>query len=913
MRHLRAWIVRLCGLFTGGPQDRKFAEEIESHLAMHIEDNLRSGMNPEEARRNAIIKLGGIDKTFETYRDRSRLPFVFDMVRNFRYASRSLIQTPIFTLVVVSTLALGIGANTAIFSAMHQLLLGSLPIENPEELAFVTTSKAPKVGSVWGTDSGGADYLFSYPAFRDLERQQQENLAELAGFRYTNTIVSHQNQAAQCRILMVSGRYFSVVRVRPILGRTILPVDDEGDGSPVVVLGYEFWRDRFGARTDILNQTLRIAGQAFTIVGVTPRGFNGTSKAGMQPDVIIPLAIKSVPSPAVFGAERYDNYWVYLVARVRPGVTFERAASTYAGAYAETVEKRIQTGRYPMGPADVKRLRNSRLSLVDGSRGKGGIPDQAESSIYLMMACTGLVLLIAAVNSASLLLARSVAQRKETAMRVALGASRGRIIGQLLSQAVILAGAAGIAGLAVSSLALRLVNWQLVQGGAPAEYLVQHLHRPVLFYGIILALLTGLMFGLYPALRSARIMPTEALNQETKHATQARTATRIQRTLVCAQIMLSMALLIPTGLLLKTMVNLSRVNLGLQTENLVTFRISPGSTLYRPEWSRSLFERTEKALAAIPGVTAVTASSIALIGGGPGLRNSLTMEGYAEPSNPILKNAISPGFFRHMGIPLLMGREFTERDDLAGQKVAIVNEEFVRKFYPGRNPLGRKFVPGWGPDVVLDTEIVGVVKNSHTLGVREEPMPAYYVPWRQDDGGTMTFYVRSSLPPDQIIPQIRKVARTLDSNIPLEAVRTMDEQVGLNLFMERLIFRLAAAFAVLATALAMMGLYGVTANGVLRRTREFGIRIAIGANPAKIRMMVLREMLPLLAIGLIPGCPAALGLSQLAKSLMFGVTTHDAFVTAGATVAIAVTALAAAYLPARRASLINPLETLRYE
>ena len=215
MRHLRAWIVRLCGLFTGERQDRKFAEEIESHLAMHIEDNLRSGMNPEEARRNAIIKLGGIDKTFETYRDRSRLPFVFDMVRNFRHASRSLIQTPIFTLVVVSTLALGIGANTAIFSAMHQLLLGSLPIENPEELAFVTTSKAPKVGSVWGTDSGGADYLFSYPAFRDLERQQQENLAELAGFRYTNTIVSHQNQAAQCRILMVSGRYFSVVRFAP--------------------------------------------------------------------------------------------------------------------------------------------------------------------------------------------------------------------------------------------------------------------------------------------------------------------------------------------------------------------------------------------------------------------------------------------------------------------------------------------------------------------------------------------------------------------------------------------------------------------------------------------------------------------------------------------------------------------------
>jgi len=824
-----------------------------------------------------------------------------------RYAFRSLAKSPLLSLVVVLSLGLGIGANTAIFSLLHQVVLRSLPVEKPEELVLVTSPADFKNGRGSTNNSGGMEYVFSYRFFRDLEKQA-DSVSALAGFRGLGANLAFRTQTVPGLVEVVSGGYFPLLGVKPLLGRTLEPEDDRpGGGNSVAVLSYGYWHDKLGGQLDALNQPIRINGRAFTIVGVAPPGFNGTT-LGHDPDAWVPLSFKPLLTPNWNGTDRYDDYWLYLIARLKPGTSRAQADAALTVPYHAMGEERAKAEHWK--EPRLNRFRQSKMSLVDGRQGNSSMRDGNRTPLLILMCATVLVLAIAMANAANLLLARSAQRKKELAIRAAMGAGRGEIMGQLLTEALLLAAAGGVAGILLGSASLKLLLYAF-SGDSPSYSLSSDLEWPVLLFAVGVSLATGLLFGLYPSWDAARTPLGTTLKDESGKASSGGGSARVRKALVCAQVTISAVLLIPTGLFLRTLVNLLHIDLGIRTENVVGFSISPALNGYKPEQIRSIFERTESEMAAIPGVQGVAASLVPLIAGsnwGTDVHIEGTPKDGSADKNSMF-NEVGPGYFGKIGTPLIAGREFTEADNLASPHVAIVNQQFVKSMLEGRNPIGVRFSADDTP-----IEIVGVVKDSHYSKVKQEPPNVFYVPWRQDKYlNSLSFYVRSALPPAQTIPQIRRVLASLDHDLPPENMRTLDEQVRKNISSERLVLQLAAAFAVLATLLAMLGLYGVMAHSVTRRTREIGIRMALGAAPGRIRGMVMRELLWILGIGLATGIPAALALSRLTQSQLYGVQAFDAAVVLCAAAALTATAMAAAYLPARRASRVSPLNALRYE
>ncbi len=832
-------------------------------------------------------------------------------MKDIRYALRVLARAPLLTIVVVLSLGLGIGANTAIFSLLHQMVLRSLPVEEPERLVLLQSPADFKGGRNSTDNSGGMESIFSYRMYRELAKRT-EAVTGIAGFRMLSANMSYRNQTVDGNVMVVSGNYFPVLGVNAFMGRAISPQDDvHGAGNPVVVLSHGYWANRLGARRDVLNQSLKVNGNVFTIVGVSPKGFTGTT-LGNSPDVFVPLSFKSDMTPGWNGTDRWNDYWVYVFARLKPGVTKVQAEAALNIPYHGLVDVQANEMKSSMPAADIARFRQSKLSLAEGRQGASSTRDEARVPLLILMASTVFVLLIAIANTANLLLARSAQRRKELAIRTALGAGRGSIMRQVLAEAMALAVAGGIAGIIF---ALWTVNFMVAStgDGRPSEDLTAQLDWRALLFAVGVSLLTGLLCGLYPAWESARTSVAGVLKDQAANVSAGLGAARVRKALVCGQVTVSALLLIPTGLFLKSLVNLTRVDLGINTENVLTFHISPELNGYKPAQSRTLFERAEEQLAAIPGVTGVSSALVPLIAGS-NWGNSLDVEGYSrdpKADTHSMFNIVNSGYFGKMGVPLIAGREFTDRDTLAGQKVAVVNEQWAKHFFGNQNPIGRKFGMSGSK---LDIEIVGVAKDTHYSSVKQKPPRLYYTPWRQsDDIGTMSFYVRSALPEKQIAPQVRRVMKSLDADLPLEDLRTLDEQVSRNIRGDRVLLQLAAAFAILATLLAMLGLYGVMAYNVTRRTREIGIRLALGAPSGGIRSMVMRELLFVLVSGLIVGVPAALALAKLTESQLFGVKSFDPIVVTGAMAALTLAAIAAGYPPARRATRIDPMVALRYE
>jgi len=829
-----------------------------------------------------------------------------------RFALRSLTKAPLLSLVVIVSLGLGIGANTAIFSLLHQTLLRSLAVMRPGELVVLKSPAEVKQGSVAADESGGGEFVFSYQVLRELEKRP-EGVAGVAGFRLLPVNLRFGQQTLTGSVLAVSGGYFPLLGVRPLAGRALDPADDQGGGNPVAMLGWGYWHDRLGGQFSVLNQPLRINGHVYTIVGIAPRNFSGTT-FGKEPDAYVPIVFK--PALGAFWGvlENLNDYWVYMLARLKPGTTREQAAAALNGVYAGLVDRQAKTIH---GNDDyLRRFKQSRLALVDGRQGNSSLREEARTPLWILMACTALVLSIAVANAANLLLARSAQKRRELAIRAAMGASRGELMGQVLTEALLLAAGGGIAGILLGRLTLEALVAGLATGDSSAHVVSTDLEWPVLLFGFAITVVTGLLFGLYPAWDSARSSVAITLREEAGQASSTRGMARARRLLVCAQVMFSALLLIPTGLFLKSLVNLVHVDLGIRTENLLSFGISPERTISKVPQRRALLERVERDIAAIPGVRSVAASLVTLIGGG-NWNTSVKVEGAVAESkadNETSINEVGPGYFATLGTPLVAGREFTDRDTLAGPKVAIVNQKFAKHFFGGLNPIGHKttFEDSNAPGF----EIAGVAKDSHYAGVKQDPPRLLYIPWRQDSVfglGTMSFYVRSALPAKQMVAQVRKVLQSIDPDLPAEHLRTVQEQIDENIQTDRGVLQLAAAFAILATALAMLGLYGVMAHSVTRRTREIGIRMALGARPANIRTMVMREVAWVLGLGLGTGVPAALALGRFTKSQLFGVQAYDAGVLAGAILVLTVTAIAAGYLPARRAARVSPMEALRYE
>jgi putative ABC transport system permease protein len=831
---------------------------------------------------------------------------------HLRLALRNLRKAPFVSFVAVLSLALGIGANGAIFSLFDQMLLSALPVPAPERLVNLG-APGPKPGSQSCNNAGDCDVVFSYPMFRDLEREPTV-LAGLAAHRTFGANLAFEGRTSSGEGVLVSGGYFPTLGLAPALGRLLDPGDDRAVGeSRVVVLSHDSWRNRFGGDPGVVDRSLIVNGQALTIVGVAPAGFHGTT-LGSRPEVFVPITLRGLMSPGFDGFDNRRSYWAYLFGRLAPGVTLERARDALDGRYRaliDEVEAPLQEG---MSAATMERFRARRITVEPGRRGQSTLHREAKAPLALLFAVTGVVLLIACANIASLLLARGAARGGEMAVRLAVGARRRSLVGQLLVESLLLAAAGGLAGLAFARGTLAVIA-SLLPGDAAATLDFQ-LDLRVIAFAAVLALATGILFGLFPALHATRPDLATILKGQTGQPSGARAAARFRAGVVTAQIALATALLVSAGLFLASLVNIRRIDLGLEVDHLVTFSISPELNAYSPERSRALFARLEEELGGLPGVTSVAASMVPLLSGS-NWGSSVSVEGF--PTDPDTDahsqyDEIGPGTFRTLGVPLLAGREFTAADGLGAPKVTIVNEAFAKKFGLGREAVGKRMAPRRGNSAELDVEIVGLVADAKYSDVKDAVPPQFFTPYRQDEKiGSINFYLRTALPPEKLLASIPGVVARLDPNLPVDGLKTMPQQVRENVFIDRLLTTLSAAFAVLATLLAAMGLYGVLAYTVAQRTREIGLRMALGADGRRVLRMVLAQVGRLTLVGGLVGLGVAIGVVRLAGSLLFGVEGYQPAIFAAAAALLALVALGAGLAPATRASRVDPMHALRYE
>jgi predicted permease len=835
-----------------------------------------------------------------------------ELRQDLRYALRTLAGKPGFTLVVVATLALGIGANTAIFTLMDQVMFRLLPVAAAGRLVVVD---APGPGS--GAMHNHSDTLtpLSHPLFVELRDKSDAFDGVLA--EYTAPMhISLGSQTDTADGVLVSGTFFDVLGLRPAAGRLFTADDDRTPGGhPVVVLGHGFWTRRFAADPRIVGQSLLVNGQRMTVVGVAPVAFNGID-VGESADVYVPLMMLSQVIPTwTKGLGDWRVRWLTVMARLKDGVSRDQAAARVNVLYSQLLREdlqRIDTKSERFRAAFLKK----RLELLPGGRGVSGLRDQSKTPLLMLMGMVGLVLLIACANVANLLLARASSRQKEVALRLALGASRARLVRQLLVECLVLALAGGLLGIALSvwtaDLLLRAVPYE-----AAARVLSPDPDLRVALFALALSLVTGLVFGLVPALQSTRPDLAPTLKNESGTVLGGSAPFRFRKALVVAQVALSLLLLIGAGLFTRSLINLRRLNPGFEAQRLVTFDVDPSLNGYTLERRFALFRQLQEEIAAEPGVASVSMADVPLMTN-TDMSHTISVQGYepkdGENMNPNF-NEVGPGFFATLGIPLRAGRDFDNADRLGSRRVVIVNETFARYFFGDKDPLGRhltenrlKAMPN------ADAEVVGVVKDTRAGSMREDQRRFVYVPYaQQSDLAEMTIYTRTTTEPLALAARLRAIVHRIDPTLPVTGLKTMDAQISESLFVERLVAALSAAFGLLATLLAAIGLYGVMSYAVSLRTREIGIRVALGADRRTVLAMVLKEVAVLALVGVAIGLPSGYGLGRLVEAQLFGLTARDPFTFALATVTLLATALLAGYLPARRAMRVQPMAALRYQ
>ena len=888
--------------------------EVRFHLHAYTEDLIRSGVPRREAVRRARNHFGGIESMKDNCRHARGLLLIDEaerLVGNARYGLRMLVKTPVVTGVAIVSLALGIGSNAAIFSLFSQVLLRPLPVAEPERLVNL---KAPggKSGSTTTGPAGGNDEIFSYPMFRDLQREQTV-FTDIAAHRDFRVHATHGGRTIYGLGLQVSGSYFPVLGLAPAAGRLLGPeVDESVGGHPIVVLGHDFWQIEMGGSRDVIGDTLVVNGAPLTIVGVAPAGFAGTT-LGVPAVIFVPITMRGVLSPGDSGFDDRRNYWAYLFARLGPGVSTEQARAGLGPLYRNIlteVEAPLQTD---LNERRLVEFVARPILLRDGRRGQSFLDDAVTPPLLLLFAVTGVVVLIACANVANLLLARLSARAAEMAVRLSIGATRRHLVVQLLTESCLLSLVGGAAGLLVG-------HWTLQGLGTflPAwvsRSMPSILEPAAVWFTMAISLGTGFLFGLYPALHATRARLVEALKDDAGQPAGARAAARFRNGLLMAQFALAMTLLVAAGMFIQSLRNVSRVDLGIRTENVVTFRLAPEDSGYSPTQSQALFERFGNTLAAQPGVTNVTASLIALFTG-TSWSSSVMVEGFESESDTAPSshlNAVAPGYFETLGIPLLAGRTFRESDAADAPKVAIVNEAFARSFGLGRDVVGKRMAHRAGRGAELDMEIVGLVADAGYDNVKDPDPPLHYIPSRQRPGlGSLTWYVRTTLPPESLLRTVPALMAELDPSLPVTSLRTLRRQVRENVAGDRMISLLSAVFAGLATLLAAVGLYGVLAYAVAQRTHELGLRMALGADAARLRGLVLGRVGRMVLAGGGAGLVAAFAVGRLAQSLLYGIDGLTPGAVAGAGATLAAVAIVAGLVPAYRASRIDPMTALRH-
>jgi predicted permease len=830
--------------------------------------------------------------------------------QDFRYALRQLGKAPGFAAVAIITLALGIGANTAIFSLLDQALLRTLPVKDADRLVILQFT-----GSFKGHTSSRIDdsFYFSYPMYRDL-RDHNSVFSGLIATDWTQVGVQWRNQPELVAAELVSGNYFEMLGVQPALGRVLDPSDDlVADANPVVVLSFSYWKRRFGSDPAVVNQSLLVNGHPFTILGVAPPGFHSVVM-GDTPDLFTPMTMIAEIKPGAWLLEDRKSAWLNIIGKLPPGLTIEQAEAGINPLWYSIRADELKERGHNSESFRESFLTKSHLFVRDGAKGFSPLRSQVREPLLIIMAMVALVALMACANVGSLLLVRAAGRIREMSVRYALGAKRARVVQQLLVEGLLLGLAGGVIGIAIapqiSSWLIKMM-WSTTAGDLPFS---SHPDLRILLFNFSLALLVSLIFSLAPAVQFWRPNLAPALKQQAMTAGSG--PLRFRRISVAVQIGLSIFVLMGAGLFVRTLHNLKSLNVGFVTDDLVTFGIQPTLAGYRPQQTRDLDARVLQTLEGLPGVRSVGATTDRELAD-TNHSGNITLTGYVAKENEdmdVESPSVSPGYFSAMGMPLLAGRDFTYQDREGTHKVAVVNEIFARHYFgEPQRAIGNYYCKGAG-DVKPDTEIVGVVRDAKHTSVREEIKRTTFTPYLQEPNpGAMTFYVRSWQSPESAEGTIRNAMQALDSRLVLDDFRTMQEQIDDSLTNERVIAILASTFGALAVLMAAVGLYGVLAYSTAQRTREIGIRIALGAARGSVMRMVLVEVLWLAGISIAVAIPASLLLTRAARSQLFGISSGDPITLVVVTLVVAAVALASALLPARRAAKTDPIVALRYE
>jgi predicted permease len=935
MTHLRILLQRLRALFQRRNLEDELDEEIRAHIEMQIEDYVRQGMTAEEARYAALRRFGGVDQVKETYRDHRSLPAVETLLRDLAYGFRMLRRSPGTTAVAVLSLAFGIGVNTALFSAVDAVLLQSLPVKEPSRLiVFEWQSGRPfRVNGLSGTSNVDVPpghrglSLFHYDVFTEMDharaREPNSPVSDLFAFGPLKDINARFSEHAEIiEGQAVSGNYYAGLGIQPILGRAITDQDDQKSAPPVVVLSNKLWRERFSANPEVIGRELTLNKQSFTIVGVDPPSFTGAMQVDFQPAVTIALARE----PLLLGSASCQEpaiWWLNVIGRLAPNATADQARESLSGSFQAAALQVMPPPRKSNDPAQLEIKDYPQLRTEPGSGGMSDTRRDYAPTIYGLFIIVLAVLLIACANLANLLLARGAVRGSEISVRLAMGAGRGRIVRQLLTESLLLSAIGGVVGVLFAFwgkhvlMSLTDKDTGLLPAGVDLR-----LNWRVLLFTLTLSLLTGLLFGLVPAWRTTSLDLATALKQSRRTTS---VVSRASKLLLVAQVALSSLLLLGAGLFIHTLYNLQTVKLGFNQNNLLLFTLRPQQAGYKEDRLTQFYQQVFDRLDQLPGVRSATFGSVQLIAHDNWFTDFL-LPGETESAHETMRQTVRENYFTAMEISFLRGRQFTAHDDRSAPNVAIVNQTFAEKFFPHQNVLGQRITLS---DSNRPVEIVGMVADSKYESQRMETKPLLYTPWQQeayDDLGRMHFALRTEGEPMVLAGAVRELVNNIDSNLPVTDLTTQTARSQATLGQERLYARLLSFFGAVALLLAAIGLFGVLAHSVSQRTKEIGIRMAFGARMGNVLRLIIWEGMKLVLIGLAFGVVLGLALKRLVafhsftadtwekmKDQLYGVSAGDPIVLIAIISLLLLVAFLACWLPARRAAKVNPLVALRYE
>jgi predicted permease len=910
---IRSWVN---ALLRRSRVESEMDAELRSHIESYADDLVRTGIPRAEAARRARLEFGGIERVKEECRESRGIALAESLVQDLRFALRMLRKSPAFTAVAVLTLALGIGANTAIFSLINAIMLRNLPVKNPQQLVLFQWDDN-KWPPMFGQTGWKSEYSFSYPEFAAF-RARKDVLSSMfafvpLGFNAGNTTVAINGEPTLADGMMVTGEYFSALGVAPLLGRGIAEADENPGAPRVAVLSYLYWTRRFARDPSIIGKSVTLNGIPFTIVGVTPKNFYGISVGG-EPDLWVPFDDKPSMRPwsSTPGGGSNSVYtarnWLCLniMGRLKSGVSKAQAQSALDAVFHQFVAAEW----HPAKDSDIPHF-----MLAAGNQGLPVFQQNFGPPLYVLMIAVGLVLLIACANVATLLLARATSRQKEISVRLALGAPRLRLIRQLLTESVLMSIFGGLLGLAFANWGTHALIAVISPANNGTMVLDTHTDSKVLLFMFIVAVLTGILFGVAPALRASRVDLASAMKDSATNPSAAQDKYRLGQSLIVGQVAASLVLMIAAGLFVRTLVNFENRNFGFDQRNLLTFGLDPTRAGYHNARLVNLYSQLLDRIQALPGIRAATLMADAPFSGWSN-NTSASVEGENKQNGPNIRwQEVGADFFRSMGIPVILGRGIERTDTAASPNVAVVDQTFAQRFFAGGNPIGHLFSLGTKFDPKDAFEIVGVCKPAELTDPASNLRPKAYMAFTQDPKGLgeMFFEVRSEGPTAFVISELRDAVRQADPALPLIGLKTQSRETSEALAFNRLFAQLTTVFGLVALLLATIGLYGTMAYSVTRKTHEIGIRMALGAKPADVLAMIVRQGIMLTLIGVSIGTVAALGVTRLISSMIFGVTPYDPLTFVAVAAILVIVAMAACYIPARRAMRVDPVVALRYE